>query len=387
MKRYKDFIASYLSKKRLELVCGLVGWTLYAILFGTYSHIKQGYELTLAEWWISLYPWLIGGSAWAILTLLVIPFCDRFAIGGRNSIVSILVHLAVGAIFPVAGYALFAFLISPVLLYQTGQWYFSDLFHQRLTADYPFGVLKYWLIVGLAHGLDYYRRFKDRENRASQLQAQLAQAQLDTLRMQLNPHFLFNTLNSISVLMRKDIDTAELMLLQLSSFLRLTLAQDSAHEISLAQELEYLKNYLEIELIRYQDRLTIYLDIDEEAQDALVPHLIFQPLVENAIRHGVANREEDGRIEIRAKRNNGAVTLEVRDNGPGIQGLPETFVEGIGLSNTRARLDQLYGSSSHFELRNVETGGVIVTATIPFHRQENKLDSSSKVLVWRRSEP
>lgn len=374
MKEYRDFIASYLSTRRLELLCILAGWTLYAIIFATYSHLKQGYELTLLEWWLSLYPWLIGAFSWAVLTLLVRPFCHRFAIGGRNSIVAILVHLIVGAIFPIAGYALYAFLVSPVLFYQTGEWYFAEMFKQRLMADYPFGIVKYWLVVGLAHGIDYYRRFKERENRALQLQAQLTQARLDTLRMQLNPHFLFNTLNSISVLMRRDVDTAELMLLQLSSFLRLTLAQDSSNEILLAEEIEYLKNYLEIETIRYQDRLTIHLDIDEEARVALVPHLIFQPLVENAIRHGVANCEADGRIEIRARRRNGAITLEVQDNGPGIQGLPEAFVEGIGLSNTRARLNQLYGSSSHFELRNSEAGGVIVTATIPFHTDEDTVE-------------
>jgi sensor histidine kinase YesM len=243
-------------------------------------------------------------------------------------------------------------------------------FRVFLVSDIHSGLLVYWLIIAIYQGIDYYRKFIDKELRASQLEARLVTAQLDALRMQLHPHFLFNTLNSVSVLMRRDADQAERMLVQLSSLLRVTLARNAAHEVQLRQELDILEAYLEIERIRFQDRLTVRMHIDPPALDALVPQLFFQPLVENAIRHGIATRESGGEIDIQAECRNGVVRLEVRDNGPGLTARGDQLVEGIGLSNTRSRLAYLYGTASSLSIRNGEDGGLIVAATVPFHTEK-----------------
>jgi sensor histidine kinase YesM len=172
------------------------------------------------------------------------------------------------------------------------------------------------------------------------------------------------------------MDAADRMLLQLSNLLRVTLAQNAAHEIKLKQELEILERYLEIEQIRFQDRLTVRIEIDESLLEALVPQLFFQPLVENAIRHGIADRDTGGIIDIRAERQNGMVCLQVRDNGPGLPLANGNFMEGVGLSNTRARLDRLYGSHSHFEVVNGQEGGVIAAAAFPL-RLETRIEDGA----------
>ncbi|HKO59753.1 MAG TPA: histidine kinase, partial [Pyrinomonadaceae bacterium] len=226
-------------------------------------------------------------------------------------------------------------------------------------------VLTYWAVIGLSHALDYYRKYREREIRASQLEAQLARAQLDALRMQLQPHFLFNTLNTISVLMKENVQLADQLLLRLSDLLRLSLKSTDNHEVALRDELEFLRNYLEIEQTRFQDRLTVRYEIDEQVFDAQVPNLILQPLVENAIRHAVTPKPGKSTVEIRATRRNGKVELQVRDDGPGLPSV--THGNGIGLSNTRARLDQLYGSAHTFELSPANGTGLQVTVTLPFH--------------------
>ena len=213
----------------------------------------------------------------------------------------------------------------------------------------------------------YYRKYRERELRALQLETRLAQAQLDALKMQLHPHFLFNTLNSISVLMSEDVVAARRMLTRMSELLRASLENVGKHEVSLREELDFLGNYLEIEQTRFHDRLAVRMQIEPGVLDARVPNLILQPLVENAIRHGVAPRAQQGLIEISAVREDGMVQLKVRDNGPGLQlSAPESLTKGIGLSNTQARLNQLYGSHHRFELKDAPGGGLEVVIAIPF---------------------
>src|SRR5262249_40591374 len=199
------------------------------------------------------------------------------------------------------------------------------------------------------------------ELKASQLEARLAQAQLQALKMQLHPHFLFNTLHAISALMRKDVEEADRMITRLSDLLRLTLENVGAQEATLRQELEILGRYLEIEQRRFGDRLQVKMEIEPETLDARAPNLILQPLVENAIRHGIAPRSAPGLIEIRASRAGDKLELQVRDNGVG---LPtdhrEPIKEGVGLANTRARLEQLYGAAYRFEVNNFYRCGMIV---------------------------
>ncbi len=229
--------------------------------------------------------------------------------------------------------------------------------------------LVYWGVVGAVHAASYYRLFRDRELRAAQLETRLARSQLQVLRAQLQPHFLFNTLNSISALMHRDVEAADRMVTRLGDLLRLSLTHTERQEVPLRQELDFLDHYLAIQRTRFRDRLTVTVDVAPEAVDALVPSLILQPLVENAIRHGIEPRSTPGHVEVRAHLEGDRLVLEVRDDGPGIPtpaGRPGTG-HGIGLTNTRARLEQLYGGAHRFTLANGGDGGLVVRLEIP-HR-------------------
>jgi len=222
-------------------------------------------------------------------------------------------------------------------------------------------LLVYWIIVVISHAVDYYQRYREGELRASQ-------AQLQALKMQLHPHFLFNALHSISALVHTDPEAADKMIARLGDFLRLTLETSAAQEVPLRQEIEFLNCYLEIERIRFRDRLTTLIDVDPQVMDCRVPNLILQPIVENAIRHGVSQRSAPGRIEVRAARVGATLRLEVRDNGRGLpEGADATRGSkgGVGLANTRARLQQLYGAAYRFDLSNAPAGGAVVTLEMP----------------------
>jgi sensor histidine kinase YesM len=243
---------------------------------------------------------------------------------------------------------------------------FRAAFAHALVATFFFNLLIYWVIASVAHAFDYYSKYRDRELRAAELEKRLAQARLKALQMQLNPHFLFNTLHAVSSLMRKNIEDADRMITQLSDLLRHALESTDAQEIPLEQELDFLKQYLEIEQTRFGDRLTVQLDIAPNTLGALVPNLMLQPLVENAIQHGIQPRAKPGKITLHARHADGSLQLQVRDNGAGLRA-GEPMREGVGLSNTRARLQQLYGRAHRFELFNAPDGGLVVDLAIPFH--------------------
>jgi LytS/YehU family sensor histidine kinase len=212
----------------------------------------------------------------------------------------------------------------------------------------------------------YYARYRERELAASQLQGQLAHAQLQALRMQLNPHFLFNALNSISMLVRGGRSAeAVRMLAGLGDLLRGVLEEERPNEVPLREELNFLTRYLAIEQIR-ADRLQVRMEVAPELMDARVPNLILQPLVENAIRHGISRSSAAGLVEIGAWRENGSLLLSVRDDGPGLAAGAEGR-EGVGLANVRARLARMYGDQQGLEMENAEGGGTRVTLRLP-HR-------------------
>ncbi len=235
-------------------------------------------------------------------------------------------------------------------------------------------VMIYWLVVFGQLGWDYYGRYRERELEAAELQRELVEARLEALRMQLNPHFLFNTLHAISAMIHENPETADRMIARLSELLRLTLDGSKAQEVPLSQELEFLDRYLEIEQARFSDRLKIEKLVQPEVLTALVPYLILQPLVENAIRHGIEPREELGQISIRASHNNGMLQLCVSDNGPGLcENEPAAWREGIGLSNTRSRLRHLHGENGRLELASAPGGGLEARIELPF-RTANQAD-------------
>lgn len=227
----------------------------------------------------------------------------------------------------------------------------------------------YWSIVLLMQGWIYYERYRDRELRASVLETQLAKAQLQALKVQLHPHFLFNTLNSVSELMHQDVNTAERVITRLSDLLRIALENIGVQEVELRQELDFVQGYLDIEQLRFQDRLHIDLDVAAETLDCRIPNLLLQPIVENAIRHGIAKRSGLGLIRIFTRKISDRVLIVVSDNGPGLptngDGKPKNF--GLGLSTTRSRLEFLYGAEQTFVLNNLPEGGLEVRVSLPWH--------------------
>ena len=226
------------------------------------------------------------------------------------------------------------------------------------------------LIVIGAHALLYYDDFRAAEVQQSSLKAQLAQAQLKALKMQLHPHFLFNTLHSISSLVLEDPRRANSMIARLGDLLRLTLENSDQQLVSLKEELDFLRTYLEIEQVRFGDRLTVAFEMEPATLSAAVPHLILQPLVENAIQHAVAPRASNSHIDISARRQDHFLRLEVRDNGPGIPANDDVQDrQHVGLNNVRARLSQIYGRDFRFELANGREGGLSVVMEIPFRHQ------------------
>jgi LytS/YehU family sensor histidine kinase len=236
-------------------------------------------------------------------------------------------------------------------------------------------------IIVIAHAVLYYTRYREREIRAAQLQAQLSDAKLLALKSQLQPHFLFNTLHSISSLMLRDVQAADTMIARLSDLLRMSLEDEGQHLISLKRELDFTQAYLDIEKIRFGERLKVVFNIPPEALDVLVPHFVLQPLVENSIKHGMSKRSAGGEITIGARLTRGTLDLMVRDNGSGSSkpGVPSALDCGIGLKGTRERLRTLYGNDQRLDIDFLADGAVEVTISLPFRREERRISHESRV--------
>ncbi len=236
-------------------------------------------------------------------------------------------------------------------------------FYGRNIIDMAF----YWAVLAFGYGLEIQRRFKDEELRAVQLEARLVETELKALREQLRPHFLFNTLNTISVLVReKKNDGAVTLIAQLSTLLRMSLDHTRFHEVTVRQEMDFLDRYVEIQKARFSDRLGVKISIDEAAMAARIPNLLLQPLVENAILHGIAPKSGPGLVEILGRVESGQLLLEVRDDGPGLDHGSQRAKEGIGLTNTRERIAKIYGAHGQVLLRSEPGRGVSVQIILPF---------------------
>jgi len=350
------------------------GWTLLGSFFAVQTYLNSVYSGRPLPFGQTLVVWLSCVYIWALLTPFVIHLARRFPVERGTFLRGVAVHLFAGALVSLLQLGIYIFVRQWLLGDPSRPFYPLATFQKILVGEFHAGLLLYWSVVALSHAYEYYRRYREREQRAAQLEleasrleTQLARAQLDALMMQLQPHFLFNTLNAISVLMKEDATVADRMLLRLSELLRLTLKRTDSHEVSLRQELEFLSSYLEIEQTRFQDRLQVEMNIDPDALDAQVPNLILQPLVENAIRYAVAPRATKSTVEICAARLNGHIELRVRDDGSGIDEANQATAQGVGLRNTRERLEKLYGAAQRFQLSPAAGGGLQVTITIPFH--------------------
>ncbi len=307
---------------------------------------------------------------WALLSPLILWFAQVFRIEGRRWVLKLAAHVLLAILFAVVvrtSYEYFLYLLSPSPQKSFTVGSVLSVFVWSLEYD----MALYFVVLMVNHALEYFRRFQSEQLRATRLQAHLVQAELQSLKMQLHPHFLFNTHHAIvGLMLKQENDKAIQMLTQLSDLLRLTLENSNTQEVTLRQELEQLQLYLDIQQTRLGDRLVIKKEIAPETLPAQVPNLLLQPLVENSIRHGIAPYSMTGVIEIFATRRANILQLQIRDNGPGLP--PDEALackEGIGLKNTRTRLQQLYGESQQLALRNESLGGLSVTIEIPYHEQ------------------
>ena len=315
---------------------------------------------------------LVRLAPWTFLTPLIVWTCSAYTLERSTWKRSLWVHLAVCALsFAIVG--AFAYLSPPSPSLARPDRAESRRLN-REPRDAAFVVLRrityqmpiFWGLVGVAHALRFYERTKARERREAELEARLAQARLHALRMQLNPHFLFNTLNSIDSLVHEQ-PQAEEMIEALSDLLRLTLNASDRQEVTLREEFHFLERYLLIEQIRFGERLRVEKQIDVAALDAQVPILILQPLVENAIKHGIESQIAPGVIQVTAERAGKSLLLRVKDNGRGLASSPKGVLkEGVGLTNTRSRLKELYGGRASFEFKPGKAGGFSAEIRMPW---------------------
>jgi two-component system, LytTR family, sensor kinase len=343
---------------RLAFIWGawmLVGFFFASQIYFYFSSTEKPMPLVTALAWQ-----LLAVAVFALSTPPVLWLARRYRIGRNYWRRNILAHALFGVLFSSAWavcHIVLDFWFGGIMGELTGR-KLGRMVFTMLDRE----LLVYCIIVLLSHASNYYQRYREGELRASQ-------AQLQALKMQLHPHFLFNSLHSISALVHTDPEAADRMIARLGDFLRMTLDNSAVQEVSLRQELEFLNCYLDIERIRFRDRLTTRLEVDPRTLGCRVPNLILQPIVENAIRHGVAPRSAPGRVEIRAERRDDILRLEVRDNGPGLaapSAARRANEGGVGLLNTRARLTQLYGGAYRFDLSDDPQGGTVVTLEIPF---------------------
>ncbi len=309
-------------------------------------------------------------GAYAVLLLLplLLHFFGKFPLQRGNWLRRLPVHLLASVIFG-ASHTMLMFL-SRKLLYALllQKDYDYGHFGYRLLMEYQHQFFTYWLIYGIAFFVSMRREHQRQKLKTAQLEQQLTAARLQALQMQLNPHFLFNTLNMISSTMYDDVNAADKMMASLSDLLRKTLNVSNRQEHPLRNELELVNLYIEMMQARFQNQLSVKMNIDRDTLEALVPSFILQPLVENSLKHATSN-VQTAEIEILSRQQNRRLILSVKDNGPGIQN--ETSQNGVGLSNTAERLEKLYGADHRLHLLNNQTNGLTVMIDIPFHVEKN----------------
>jgi len=374
-------ISAFMQSRRRKYGLIFVIWTLVVIVeaaqyYASHFVEKRPFPLGLAirraceEW----YPW-------AFLTVAILWVARRCNLEREGLKRWLLGHLGACVLVSLVYFTVYAWFLSGQTSVMDGSTFeFGNVFKKLVIFYFHVTLVIYWAIV-LAHlSWGYYQRSRERELQASALATELVRTRLEVLRMQLNPHFLFNTLHTISALIHENPEDADRIVARLSELLRVSLEQSDSQEVPLRQELSFLERYLQIEQTRFQDRLAVEMEVEPGLDLVLVPSLILQPLVENAIRHGIEPREDTGRVKIAARRLDGMLELKVSDNGPG---LPEPEIapnrEGVGLSNTRSRLSHLYGANHRFDLTPASGGGLEARLLIPCRTEAG--ECKPKVLI------
>jgi two-component system LytT family sensor kinase len=363
----RQSVPEILRTRRVEWLGVAVIALALALSFSLGSQLRRAMRGDEVDWVLVSDANLVHFSLWALLYPVVVVTTVRFPLGERRGR-HLLLHL------------LAAFAFSPLLMTLTHTARaalsgepglgFPRLVEDAIVPEFAWGLTAYLILLSVAHAAEYRRRQRDAATNADRLEAALVAARLQCLRTQLQPHFLFNTLNLVSSLIRRDPEAAERMVTRLGDFLRLTLDDDAPSTISLRRELELLDGYLEIERARFRDRLSVEIDVAPTAYETPVPYLILQPLAENALRHGVGERAGPGRVTIRARVRWGALILDVEDSGNATSSPdPSGNGRGVGLSNTRARLENLYGRHARVRVGTRRAGGTRARVILPERRE------------------
>lgn len=319
--------------------------------------------------WTELYYWYL----LAAFLPLAVWLARRVRIRRTGAVKASVTHSMAAVLIGIVH----SILYYPVLALALG----DDPIPAAVARELPTAVMtvfwKYWVVIGVYYAFDYHRKYLERQEHAAALEQNLVEARLEALQMQLHPHFLFNTLHTVSMLNLEDPRAANRVLSRLGELLRMALEDQSRQEVPLAREMEFIRRYLEIEAARFERRLRPEIDVPADLFDACVPNLILQPLVENAVRHGLTPRAEPGRITVSARRTGDTLTLEVSDDGPGLDAEGRVHGQGIGLQNTRKRLATLYGNDGQLRLESSSGGGLRAVVRLPY-RKRSCGESASK---------
>jgi two-component system LytT family sensor kinase len=352
-----------------------LAWTAAGLFYVTQDFMARLSRNEAVPWRNLLIGWMAAMYVCAAFTPLILWLGRRWAVDSVDRWRPIAIHLGASILFSLVSTVMEVPLLAAIRIlppFSDAASFMKDLWY-LLPYDFHGGILRYWAVIALQALLRSNREARQREREAlelkvqsSQLAAQLTSSQLSALKMQLHPHFLFNTLGAIMVLVRQQKgEQAETMLSRLSDLLRHTLDDVETQEVPLWRELDFLRLYLSIEQVRFEDRLRVRIDAAPDLSDALVPHMALQPIVENAVRHGLGQSEEPVLIHVSVSKADGHLTLTVTDDGPGCS---DAAFEGhgIGLNNTRNRLSRIYGAGATFSAENRVPRGVKVTMTLPY---------------------
>lgn len=346
-------------------------WTILGLSFASESYLRNYKSGRILPVWIFLIEFLTEFYLYALLSIPVFMLGKKFPLrikGSKKTVfINYSIHLIASIIFSIVN----VFTATGITwLWQREM--FPAFFTLNMILDPHFlhrGVVVYWGIIVVGIGIEYFRGYNGEKLRVAELSSKLSDARLNALKMQIHPHFLFNTLNSIVGLIQEDRKAAEEMTTRLSDFLRMTLQSSTEPFVTLEKEIHFLKTYLDIEKIRFQERLTVEFKYDEKTASAKIPNLILQPLVENSIKHGINNLKENGKIEISARRDGNRLILKIFDNGNSKKPKTPDFSDmqsGLGLKNTQERLQQIYGENFSFDIKSNIENGITATIDIPF---------------------
>ncbi len=357
---------SAMEKRWMRFSAIVAGWIFlgFVLSLEVYFNIRAGMKMGSMDFVEVAIPQFGRAAMWALMAPLILKLRKKMPLNRGRWAGGVGFHL--GMSFVVMATYFLGRMLAFALIEGDAEW---DFWPTALASFYGRNIIDmayYWAVIAFGYGLEIYQRYKSEELKSVQLEARLIETELKALREQMRPHFLFNTLNTISVLVREQRnDEAVTLIARLSSLLRMSLDRNRAPEITVREEIDFLERYIDIQKVRFSDRLNVGISIAPEALELQIPNLLLQPLVENAILHGVVRKSGPGRVDVSGRVEGGRLHLEVRDDGPGLGDGAQRAREGIGLSNTRERIARIYGAAGQLLLRSEPGRGVTVQIILP----------------------